>query len=55
MNEYLTVEEKANEWKVSVRAVQLMCSKGKIKGSAKKAGIWFIPKKAQKPVDGRKK
>jgi hypothetical protein len=55
MLEFSTVEEKAKEWNVSTRAVQILCSKGKIVGATKRAGIWIIPKESQKPADGRKR
>lgn len=55
MNEYSTAQDKAKEWNLTARMVQIMCAKGKVEGAAKHAGVWFIPKNTQKPVDLRRK
>ncbi len=48
-----TCKEKALEWGVTSRAVNVMCKMGKIQGVIKEKGIWLIPDDAVKPVDGR--
>ena len=48
-----TCKEKALEWGVTSRAVNVMCKMGKIQGVIKEKGIWLIPDDAVKPVDRR--
>ena len=43
MDLYLTVEEAAEKWGLTVHHVQYMCRSGKIKGAVKRAGAWFVP------------
>ena len=46
-------KEKANEWGITVRAVNELCKKGKIPGAVKVGKSWQIPDDAGKPADGR--
>ena len=46
-------KEKAIEWNISTRAVNVMCKSGKIEGVKKEKGVWLIPNNAEKPIDGR--
>ena len=46
-------KEKAIEWNISTRAVNVMCKSGKIEGVKKEKGVWMIPNNAEKPIDGR--
>ena len=46
-------KEKANEWGITVRAVNELCKKGKIPGAVKIGKNWQIPDDAGKPADGR--
>ena len=46
-------KEKANEWGISVRAVNELCKKGKLPGAVKTGKSWQIPDDAKKPADGR--
>ena len=46
-------KEKAIEWNISTRAVNVMCQSGKIEGVKKEKGVWMIPNNAEKPIDGR--
>lgn len=48
-----TCKEKAIEWNISTRAVNVMCQSGKIEGVKKEKGVWMIPNNAEKPIDGR--
>ncbi len=48
-----TCKEKAIEWNISTRAVNVMCKNGKIEGVKKEKGGWLIPNNAEKPIDGR--
>ena len=47
-----TVSEK---WGVTPRQINYLCASGRIPGAVKMAGVWLIPKTAEKPVDGRTK
>lgn len=55
INEYMTIKDAAEKWKVSVRWVQILCSEGKIEGAVKFGNVWAIPKTAEKPKDNRVK
>ncbi len=50
MVEYVSVEEKAIEWNVTRRQVQMLCREGKVVNSKKQSGVWLIPKKSRKPT-----
>ena len=49
----MNCKEKADEWGISVRAVNEICKKGKIQGAVKIGKSWQIPDDAKKPADGR--
>lgn len=49
----MTCREKAEEWGVSVRAVNQFCKSGKIPGAIKDGKSWAIPDDAARPADGR--
>ena len=51
--EYMTINEAAKKWNLSVRRVQTICSEGMIDGVVKFGQAWAIPKDAQKPADKR--
>lgn len=51
--EYMTINEAAKKWNLSVRRVQTICSEGMIEGVVKFGQAWAIPKDAQKPADKR--
>ena len=55
MFEYMTAQEAAECWKISVRRVQRLCRENRIKGVLNINRVWLIPKKAKKPLDGRLK
>ena len=40
---------------VTPRQINYLCASGRIPGAVKMAGVWLIPKTAEKPVDGRTK
>jgi len=50
----IPIKEKAKEWGITVRRVQLMCSDGQIPGSTKIGRCWMVPKDAEKPEDNRR-
>lgn len=51
---YMTSSEKALEWSISRRRVNIYCKEGRIKGAELKGNMWLIPEKADKPADPRK-
>lgn len=40
-------------WGVSSRQINYYCTDGRIPGAVKMAGVWLIPKEAEKPKDRR--
>ena len=52
--EYITVQEAAEKWGVSVRRVQFLCSNDRIKGAVRFGPVWRIPETAVLP-NARKK
>lgn len=55
MFEYMTAQEAAEKWNVSLRWVQRLCKENRIEGVMNINRVWLIPKEAKKPVDGRLK
>lgn len=53
--DFMTTKEAACKWKVTERMVQYHCKAGRIGGAVKMAGVWLIPKEAEKPADARRK
>ena len=55
MFEYMTAQETADKWNVSLRWVQRLCKENRIEGVMNVNRVWLIPKDAKKPVDARLK
>ena len=53
--DYMTLKEAAEKWGVTPRRVNYYCAGERIHGAVKMAGVWLIPKNAEKPIDGRTK
>ena len=53
MFEYMTAQEAAEKWNVSLRWVQRLCKEGRIEGTMNINRIWLIPKITEKPIDRR--
>ena len=53
--DYMTLKEAAGQWGVTPRRVNDYGAGGRIHGAVKMAGVWRIPKTAEKPIDGRTK
>ena len=53
--DYMALKEAAEKWGVRPRRVNYYCAAGRIPGAVKMAGVWLIPKNAEKPIDGRTK
>lgn len=51
--EYVTPKEKAFEWGITQRRVEVLCGAGRIPGTYRLGRVWAIPKDAEKPLDGR--
>lgn len=55
MTDYITIEEAAQKWGVSIRRVQALCADGRIHGAVRVGRDWRIPAQAGRPADGRTK
>ena len=53
--DYMTLKDAAEQRGVTPRRVNYYCAGGRIPGAVKMAGVWLIPKIAEKPIDGRTK
>ena len=53
MFEYMTAQEAADKWSVSLRWVQRLCKENRIDGAMNINRVWLIPKDAKKPADSR--
>lgn len=53
--EYVTPKDKAAEWGITQRRVEILCDNGRISGAYRLGRVWAIPKNAEKPMDGRTK
>ena len=51
--DYIIIKEASEKWGISARRVQQFCEAGRIPGAMKISRIWFIPRDAAKPADGR--
>jgi len=49
--EYVTPKDKAVEWGISQRRVEILCESGRILGASRLGRVWAIPKQAVKPLD----
>ena len=49
------IERDRRKGGVTRRRVNYYCAGGRIPGAVKMAGVWLIPKTAEKPLDGRTK
>ena len=50
MNGYITAQEAAEKWGVTVRQVQILCKENRIEGATRLSRIWLIPENAPKPT-----
>lgn len=55
MFEYMTAQEAAGFWGISVRRVQRLCKEKRIEGVLNVNRVWLIPKSTRKPLDKRRK
>ena len=50
--EYVTPKDKATEWGITQRRVEILCVDGRIPGAFRLGRVCAIPKDARKPLDG---
>ncbi len=50
MDNYMTAQETAQKWGVSVRQVQQLCKNGKVEGVMRVGRNWIIPVNTDKPT-----
>ncbi len=55
MTEYLTIQQVAEKWDISVRRINKLCNDGRIEGAKRFGNAWAIPDDAVKPDDNRVK
>ena len=53
--DYISTQQAAERWGVSVRQVQIYLKNKRIEGAVRFGRDWMIPKDAEKPFDGRRK
>ena len=53
--DYMTLKEASERWGIWSRQINYYCTDGRIPGAVKMAGVWLIPKNADKPADRRYK
>lgn len=51
--EYLSIRQVAEQWGLSPRRINVLCSEGRIVGATKIGSYWAIPADAVKPIDAR--
>ena len=52
--DYITAQQTAEKWGISLRWVQTYLKNGRIDGAVRFGHAWMIPKDAKKPTDPRK-
>lgn len=52
-DKYKSVKEIAQEWGLTVRRVQMLCTSGKLEGARKMGNVWVVPANVERPVDNR--
>lgn len=53
--DYMTLKDASKKWDISSRQINYYCTADRIPGAVKMAGVWLVPKDADKPIDGRTK
>jgi hypothetical protein len=51
--EFISAEQAANKWGISVQRVTQYCRQGRIDGAQKFGPVYMIPTEAEKPKDAR--
>lgn len=47
---YMTAQEAADKWGITVRQVQSLCKQNRIKDAVMLSRIWIMPENAEKPT-----
>ena len=55
MFEYMTAQQAAEKWNISLRWVQRLCKENRVEGALNINRVWLIPQNTVKPDDARKK
>ena len=50
LEDFISVQEAADKWDITVRQVQKICSEGKIPGAIHFGRSWAIPRETEKPT-----
>jgi DNA (cytosine-5)-methyltransferase 1 len=50
MKKYITAEQAAERWGISVRRVQVLCNDNRVSDAVKHSGVWLIPCNSTKPM-----
>ena len=50
---YKSIREMADEWGISKRRIQVLCSENRIEGAVRIGYSWAIPADTNKPEDAR--
>ena len=53
--DYMTLKEASEKWGILSSQVNYYCVEDRIPGAVKIAGVWLIPKDAEKAIDERRK
>ena len=53
--DYMTLKEASEKWGILSRQVNYYCVEDRIPGAVTIAGVWLIPKDAEKAIDERRK
>ena len=53
--EYVTPKDKADEWGITQRRVEILCGNSRVPGAYRLGRVWAIPKTAKKPIYGQTK
>ena len=53
--DYISAKEAAGIWGITQRRVEVLCQNGQVQGAERIGNTWLIPKRAEKPIDGRTK
>lgn len=54
MFEFMTIEEAAVKWNISIQHIRGLCRKGELPGAIKKGTMWFIPNQTEHPSRKKK-
>lgn len=55
MTGYWTLKEASEQWNISERRINVLCSNGRILGVERAGRAWMIPEGTEKPKDARVK